>query len=140
EPAGGRLRRAAGEAGGRWARRGGGRCGDGLTGRSRDGAGRPATLAGAAVGPDAGGPPLPASPRERGEGPRRLVLPAPPRLGPARPLPRLRGRVGVGATGAIAPTRDPPPHATSSPGHPPAIPCPTGPEPTFRHHRPPRYP
>src|SRR5690606_41114603 len=85
-------------------------------------------------------PPLPASPRERGEGPRRLVLPAPPRLGPARPLPRLRGRVGVGATGAIAPTRDPPPHATSSPGHPPAIPCPTGPEPTFRHHRPPRYP
>src|SRR5512138_1087572 len=88
-------------------------------------------------GPLSGRPPtapLPAPPRERGEGPRRLVLPAPPRLGPARPLPRLRGRVGVGATGAIAPTRDPPLHATTWSGHPSAHPHHTGPGPAFRRH------
>src|SRR5690606_8909711 len=103
-PARALQRRAAGDAGGRWAGRQGGRCGDWLTGRP--GTGRAAWLPGPGRRSDrTPTAPLPASPRKRGEGPRRP--------GPARPLPRLRGRVRVGATGAIAPTRDPPPHATS---------------------------
>src|SRR5690606_22745151 len=83
-PARALQRRAAGNAGGRWARRRGGRCGDWLTGRSRDGAGRPVTLAGAA---------------DRGRGSYRA---GPRRAPPHPPPPPPGGR-------AAAPLSPPPP-------------------------------